>query len=254
MEARGLTLSVRVVTNSAMLALTNSVHTQTQALAAKFAEQGRVTVAGVLDEAVALHLHAGLRSRDDWQQAIISEEKVYELDRPTRVGLATADREALDQAVYAGARKGFQARYETIRVPDDAEARAASDDPLARVAEWLSNGVTRDFLRTVTGCPEMAFADAQATAYSPGDFLTGHDDNVAGKSRLAAYVLGLTPTWRLEWGGLLMFHENGGTRASGVAPGFNELNLFRVGIQHSVSEVTRAAAYRRYSITGWLRY
>lgn len=237
-----------------MLALTPSVLARAQALAAEFAEKGRVTIGGVLDEAVALDLHVGLRSREDWRQAIISEDKVYELDRPTRGGLAAADREALDHAVYAGARSGFQARYETIRVPDAAAERAASDDPLARVAEWLSVGTTRDFLRTVTGCPEMAFADAQGTAYSPGDFLTGHDDNVAGKSRLAAYVLGLTPTWRLEWGGLLMFHENGETRASGVAPGFNELNLFRVGIQHSVSEVTRAAAYRRYSITGWLRY
>lgn len=237
-----------------MLALAPSILSRKQALSAEFAACGRVTIGDVLDKSVALDIHSGLRARDDWRQAIISEEKVYELDRPTRAGLSPADREALDQAVYAGARSGFQARYETIRVSDSADERTASDDPLARVAEWLSTGVMRDFLRAVTGFPEMAFADAQGTAYSPGDFLTGHDDAVAGKRRLAAYVLGLTPTWRLEWGGLLMFHEDGDARASAVAPGFNELNLFRVGMQHSVSEVTRAAAYRRYSITGWLRY
>jgi Rps23 Pro-64 3,4-dihydroxylase Tpa1-like proline 4-hydroxylase len=30
---------------------------------------------------------------------------------------------------------------------------------------------------------------------------------VAGKNRVAAYVLNLTPRWRVEWGGLLMFHD-----------------------------------------------
>ena len=222
-------------------------------LAGLFARDGRVTIDHLIDEAAALELHQLLRGRDDWRQVIISGEKLVELDRPTRAGLTGDQRESLDQAVYAGARTGFQARYEAIRVPDGADERAASKDPLARVAEWLSSGPMRDFLRTVTGGHDMAFADAQGTAYSPGDFLTGHDDAVEGKSRLAAYVFGLTPVWRLEWGGLLLFHEGGETRASAIAPGFNQLNIFRVGQQHSVSEVTRAAAYRRYSVTGWLR-
>jgi Rps23 Pro-64 3,4-dihydroxylase Tpa1-like proline 4-hydroxylase len=222
-------------------------------LAGQFARDGRVTIDHVIDEAVALELHRLLRSREDWRQVIITGEKLVELDRPTRAGLTTDQREALDQAVYASARSGFQARYEAIRVPDGAKDRAESEDPLARVADWLSNGPMREFLRKVTGVPEMSFADAQGTAYSPGDFLTGHDDAVEGKSRLAAYVFGLTPNWRIEWGGLLLFHEAGETRASAIAPGFNQLNIFRVGQQHSVSEVTRAAAYRRYSVTGWLR-
>lgn len=223
------------------------------ALAERFARDGRVTIDGLVDEASALELHRMLRAREDWRQVIITGEKIVELDRPTRASLSREQRDALDEAVYAGVRAGFQARYETLRVPDAAAERAASDDPLARVAEWLSTGEVRDFLRSVTGMPDIAFADAQATAYSPGDFLTGHDDAVVGKNRAAAYVFGLTPKWKLEWGGLLLFHEGGESRASAVAPGFNQLNLFRVGQQHSVSEVTRAAAYRRYSITGWLR-
>jgi Rps23 Pro-64 3,4-dihydroxylase Tpa1-like proline 4-hydroxylase len=117
----------------------------------------------------------------------------------------------------------------------------------------MSSGDVRDFLRVVTGAEDIQYADAQATAYSPGDFLTGHDDAVTGKSRRAAYVFGLTPMWRLEWGGLLLFHGSDGNVERGLVPAFNSLNLFAVPRMHSVSEVTRAAAYRRYSITGWLR-
>lgn len=178
---------------------------------------------------------------------------MFELDRAARAALSARQRSELDEAVFSGARGGFQFRYETIRVPDDHRARSASRDPLAAFARWWSGGAARRLLRDITGLADIEFADAQATAYSPGDFLTEHDDAVHGKRRLAAYVLNLTPQWRLEWGGLLMFHPSGQQPARALVPGFNRLNLFRVPQAHSVSEVTRAAAYRRYAITGWLR-
>lgn len=222
-------------------------------LAQRFERDGRVTIEPFVSEACALELYQNLRSRGDWRQVIISGERLVELDRETQASLTAEQREGLDQAVYASARSGFQARYETIRVPDEADARAESEDLLARVAEFLSRGAVRDFLRCVTNEPAISYADLQGTAYSPGHFLTGHDDAFEGKHRVAAYVLGLTPVWRIEWGGLLLFHQEGDTRGVALAPGFNQLNLFRVGQQHSVTEVTRAAAYRRYSLTGWLR-
>lgn len=223
-----------------------------QALSEAFARERRLQIADFLVEEDAVALHAGLRTRQDWRQMVNSGDKVWEFDRPTRAAMAPDRTRALDDAVFAGARTGFQHRYEAIRVPDEAAERAASDDPLAAFAAWLSKGEARDFLRAVTGEQAIDFADAQATAYAPGDFLTAHDDDVAGKGRLAAYVYGLTPRWRPEWGGLLLFHGEDG-RVEGFAPRFNALNLFAVPRLHSVSMVTRAAPYRRYSVTGWLR-
>ncbi|QNE32279.1 proline hydroxylase [Sphingomonas sp. NBWT7] len=220
-------------------------------LARRFAVNGRVQIADFLAAGVAEAWHAMLRGRQDWLQMINSGDKLFELSRPVRAEMDAAQREALEQAVYAGARDGFQFRYEAIRVPDEQAARAASDDPLATLATFLSTGPARDLLRTVTGAA-IDFADAQATAFAPGDFLTGHDDAVAGKRRHAAYVLGFTPKWRAEWGGLLLFHDDARV-SDGYVPALNTLNLFRVPQPHSVSEVTRAAAYRRYSVTGWLR-
>jgi SM-20-related protein len=110
-----------------------------------------------------------------------------------------------------------------------------------------------DFLRVVTGKKGIDFADAQATAYGPGHFLTAHDDEVAGKQRHAAYVFNLTPVWRVDWGGLLLFHGADGHVSRGFTPSFNALNIFAVPQPHSVSMVAPFAANRRYSVTGWLR-
>lgn len=222
-------------------------------LAASFARHGRLQLRDFLAGDAAERLHANLRAREDWRQVFNAGDKVMEIDRAGQASLLPEKRRELDNSIHAAARYGFQYRYETIRVPDDAASRQESDDPVAALVSWLSQGEARDFLRAVTGADDITFADGQATAYSPGDFLTAHDDAVEGKNRRAAYVFGLTPKWRTEWGGLLLFHDGEGNVERGFAPALNTLNLFRVPSLHSVSEVTRAAGFRRYSVTGWLR-
>ncbi|EIZ78770.1 proline hydroxylase [Novosphingobium sp. Rr 2-17] len=197
-------------------------------------------------------LLADLSERGDWRQVLNSGDKLYELDQAARASLTAAQLAALDEAVHADARHGFQYRYEAIRVPDGLGDRQASTDILAQFASWLSSPAVLAFLARVTGATDARFADSQATAYGPGDFLTAHSDGVAGKDRRAAYVFSLNPQWRAEWGGLLLFHGADGA-VEGVAPGFNTLDLLAVPQPHSVSYVNRAAAGRRYSITGWLR-
>jgi len=220
-------------------------------LARDFHATGHVRIRNLLSADTAGLLHNTLRSRQDWRQIINSGDKIFELDRETRASMSDEQTRSLDDAVIAGARSGFQYRYETIRAPDPSPERDRSDDPVAKFAAWLSGEQPVNLLRKITGMGDIAFADAQATAYSPGDFLTGHDDDVAGKNRRAAYVFGLTPEWRTEWGGLLLLHDGDWIR--GQVPSFNCLDLMAVPQMHSVSQVTRSAAYRRYSITGWLR-
>ncbi|MEO5577870.1 MAG: 2OG-Fe(II) oxygenase family protein [Sphingomicrobium sp.] len=219
----------------------------------QYRTKGIVRIPAFLAGERATELHQQLRDRGDWLQLFNSGDKLFELDRAARAAMDDVRQAALDQAIYAGASKGFQYRYETIRVPDEQAERKRSSDPLAHLALELSGGAIRDLFRDITGESEIRFADAQATAFSPGDFLTGHDDRFAGKNRRAAYVLGLTPVWRIEWGGLLIVHGEDGEAARAYPPMMNLLTLFRVPLMHSVSEVTRAATYRRYSVTGWLR-
>jgi Rps23 Pro-64 3,4-dihydroxylase Tpa1-like proline 4-hydroxylase len=156
-------------------------------------------------------------------------------------------------AVNQAARHGFQFRFETIRVPDAERERHADGSLLAELALLLSSEPVLDLFRAVVGEPAIRFADAQATAYGPRHFLTAHDDDVAGKSRVAAFVLNLTPDWRIDWGGLLAFHGADGHVEEAWTPKFNTLNLFAVPQPHSVTYVTPFVPYRRYAVTGWLR-
>jgi len=218
--------------------------------AAHFARHGWVQLDGFLDRDGANILQAHLRGREDWNQHLNQGDKVFELDRATRAGMGDERRAALDRAVYANARDGFQYRFEGIRVLDPPEPAPA--DPLGDFARLMNAADTLALLRGICGRPAIVFSDAQATLYSPGDFLTTHDDNVAGKQRQAAYVFSLNPRWRLEWGGLLLLNDPDGS-ARALMPGMNRLTLFAVPRGHSVSEVTLAAPLPRLSVTGWLR-
>ena len=220
--------------------------------AAAFARDGHVRVQPFLTEASAIAALAEMKRRDDWVQVVNSGDKVFELSRSARAAMSPAQQDGLAQAVLAGARSGFQYRYEALRLPDGNAPLSTRDSGIAGWPAFLSGGAVRDLLRAITGAADISFADGQATAYAPGDFLTGHDDAVPGKQRRAAYVFSLNPVWRVEWGGLLLFHD-GEARVRGVAPAFNSLDLFAVPQMHSVSMVTGSVPNRRYSITGWLR-
>ena len=80
-------------------------------------------------------------------------------------------------------------------------------------------------MREVTGLDAIAWTDAQATLYRPGDFLTTHDDETGGHKRLAAYVLNMTPGWRPDWGGILQFLDERGNIEEGYSPAFNAPRL-----------------------------
>lgn len=237
---------------SAPLALNLPSGDALKTLAADYADRGFVRLADLLPDAAAADLTRELLASPDWRLVLNQDDKLFELDRATQAGLGAERLAALDQAVIAQARRGFQYRYETIRLPDGAAARAAIDTRLARLGEALSQEPFLSVIRALTGADDISFADVQATLYGPGHFLSSHTDDVPGKQRRAAYVLGLTPGWRIDWGGLLLLH-NRADGATALVPRFNTVSIFRVPQPHSVSPVAPWAAQPRLSITGWLR-
>lgn len=221
-------------------------------LRAEYQRVGRVRIVGLLVGDGPQRLLTHLKARTDWRQILNSSDKAFELDQAIRDRMSDQQREALDTAVFNGARHGFQYRYETVRVADGVKARSEGADLLTNFASWLSGPGPLEVFKAITGASDTRFLDAQATAYARGDFLTAHDDDVAGKDRRAAYVFGLTQGWRPEWGGLLMFHGEQ-HKIEAVVPAFNTVDILAIPQPHSVSYVSPAAPSSRYSITGWLR-
>jgi len=222
------------------------------ALAHAYARDGRVRVYGLLSEG-AEYLHDYLDTNPHWVKLIKQQEGVLGLDAEARARLTADEWAHIEAEAHRRARFDFQYRYEGIRLPERENLQEAEEStPITEFAHLMQSAEMLDLLEAITG-QRGGFTDGFATAYGPGDFLTGHDDDVAGKNRLAAYVYGLTKGWRIEWGGLLLFHGPHERTVSGLAPRFNTLDLFSVPQQHSVTLVTPAAPHRRYAVTGWLR-
>ena len=223
-------------------------------LAARFRESGRLQILDFLAADPARKLYDVLAASPDWKLAINKGEEILHFDEAAIAAWPPERQATLNRAVAMGGRYGFQFRYETIRLPKESdntgsEAIAA----LQELTHFLSAPEMVAFMRTLTGAADIAFADAHASRYKPGHFLTTHDDKSDTMGRRAAYVLNLTPKWRPDWGGMLLFYDNLGNVIRGFTPGFNTLNIFRVPQAHSVSWVTPLAGQPRYAVTGWLR-
>jgi Rps23 Pro-64 3,4-dihydroxylase Tpa1-like proline 4-hydroxylase len=147
----------------------------------------------------------------------------------------------------------FNYLYDSILISDEDNQPREQGSLAGEFASFLCSDAVIDLVVEITGEPSIAFADAFASRYGPGDFLTIHHDKKVGSNRLAAYVLGLTPNWRPEWGGMLLFHDAEGDVELGLSPQFNVLNLFGVPQDHSVSLVAPFAPAPRLSVTGWFR-
>ncbi len=218
-------------------------------LGARFRRDGRVRVSRVFAQGAPELFHY-LEGNDDWIQLVNHKSGAHEVAWNDWREPGAQRRREIEPDMFDRAVDEFQYCYAALRVPVAGEHE---EDPVLRaLRDLMCSAAMRAFLEGVTGLVAPTFTDGQVTAYGEGDFLTGHDDDLAGSGRKVAFVLGLTPQWRLEWGGLLLFHELDGVDCSGLIPQFNTLDLFAIPRYHSVSMVTRAAPRRRFSVTGWL--
>lgn len=159
-------------------------------------------------------------------------------------------------AVLERARSGFAYLYLVYPMIEAYITHKDPGHPIHEATEFLNSADFLQVLRDVSGQHQILKAEAAATFYRPGDFLTYHDDgsqNPAAIHRACAYTLGLTRFWRPDWSGQLLFHDAHGHIAQGLAPSFNSLTIFSVPRAHSVAPVATYAAAQRLSIVGWGR-
>ncbi len=222
------------------------------AAAERLARTGRTRLSGLIGEGAAA-IHAAVTHPDMvWMRAI---ENPYNEDVPVALFEAEPIEEQarLIAMAHEEAVDGFQFIFDRLRLGRAKAMRLAIPQALYDLHALFNSEPFLDFARRLTGDDRIAYADAQPTRYLPGHFLNRHTDEHVDAGRLYAYVLNVSPDWRAEWGGLLMFLDEEGAVTETFTPTFGTLNVFQVPQSHAVSMVAPFAGAPRYSITGWWR-
>jgi len=214
-------------------------------IAGAFRQRGRVHIPGALTEASAARVHRCLTEETKWSLTFNNGSNFCDIEN-----VSPEERNKLAFSAWQRAPNGFQYFFDNHRLSRDGEPYSDPSHYFAKVVAFLNSKPVISFLREITGLEAIERADAQATLYRPGDFLTVHDDETGGHKRLAAYVLNFTPVWRADWGGVLQFLGPDRHIEEGYVPVFNAMNIFRVPALHSVTQVALYGGMR-YSITGW---
>lgn len=223
----------------------------------RFVRCGRAQIRDFLTAESAAEIGEILKSQTPWGISLQAGES----DPPEQVRAeALRDKDVRQhisnraQAAHGAAANGefafVHARYSLV---DAYLGKWDPDGPHDLLLEYLNAPDFLDPMRYVTGIPEVAKADAHASLFAAGHYLTRHIDEHSGHGRRVAYVLNFAPEdWHTDWGGYLVFFDQEGDIVEGFRPRFNSLNLFRVPQAHSVSYVPPFAPSGRYAISGWL--
>ncbi len=228
-------------------------HHDIEALARKYAKDGIVRIENLFAQETAEAIYQVLANQTPWhlvhsdalgKHSYYRPEEWAEKPQPEKNRILT---ETMERAV-----DGFAYLYLCYPMIRAYLEKRDQTWPLHRMTEFLNTPEMLDFTRAITGESTVNKHDAQATLYSRGHFLNVHDDTGDSADRRAAYVMGFTKNWRLDWGGNLLFLD-GQDIGKGFVPSFNTLTLFKVPREHIVTQVSNFAGAGRFSITGWLR-
>ncbi|MCB0243441.1 MAG: 2OG-Fe(II) oxygenase [Anaerolineae bacterium] len=223
-----------------------------EALAQAFATHGRLQIPELLRRDCAESLLRAFQKNTQWHVAYNEGESAVESPLAEVQRLPEAQRQRFYQAINQRAGTQFQYCFLQYYITENVKRGDNPGHPLHSAQAFLNSESFLQLMRKITGEPAITHADALASVYGPGHFLTDHDDRHATRDRVAAYVLSLTKNWNRNWGGHLVFFDERGNISDGFLPSFNTLNMFRVPQSHAVQSVAPFARSGRFSITGWL--
>lgn len=224
-----------------------------EAYAKAYARDGMVRVERLFPDDTAEAIYEVLARATPWRMVHSDAQGKHKYYSPQEWQTKPVqERQQVFQSVLAQARGGFAYLYSCFPMIDAYIAGEDPDWPLHIMTEFLNSPEMLEFTKTITNEPTVIKHDGQATLYAPGHFLNAHNDTGDHAERRAAYVMGFTKDWRVDWGGQLLFLDGQDTQC-GFSPSFNTLSLFKVPRDHIVTQVTNFAGAGRYSITGWLR-
>lgn len=225
-----------------------------------YARDRLVRIPDVFEPALAEHIESLLARTLNWRlvfaEADPSAPGGERVSKLTQQDIAAMGRQAIGAKighVMERARENYGYLYDSYPMIEAYTSGWDAGHPIHQLTEFINSPEFLELGKTVTGAPLVTKADAQATRYARGHFLTRHIDEGHDKERVAAYTLGFTRNWQPDWGGLLMLLDDNLDISRAFLPRFNVLSIFDGRRIHSVSAVSPFAGGARHQITGWFR-
>jgi len=214
---------------------------------------GRAQIHHVLADDCADALLQCLQEDTPWSLTYFDEHGPGIIEAHNLPKVPEVHMEALRQRVYRHARQGFGYLYSLFHHDPGTHSDARYPPVLKQFFDFLASDNMLQLIRDLLDRNDVQEVDAQATRFSPGQFLGYHNDLVPGAKRRCAYVFNFTRQWRPEWNGYLQFFDQNGNSPAAFKPSFNTLNLFTVPQPHAVTCIPPYAGEHRYAVSGWYR-
>ncbi len=206
----------------------------------------------ILEPRSAATLEEGVRGFDAWTRILTVNGAEAGHPALAPAVLSAEHVKDVERVVTPPSQNNIEFLFDTHSIATVRAKAVERDRRLTPVGDFINGPAFLAFARALTGDERIQRCDASATRYLPGHYLTPHNDANAGEQRLYAYVLNLSPTWKVEWGGVLAFIDRDGHVAEGYTPVFNSLNVFKVPQNHAVTMVNHLARAPRLAVTGWM--
>lgn len=220
-----------------------------EALARDFQVNQRIQIRDVLKEECAERIWQCLTRETPWRLAYHDGKAPAVLMADELEAKTPEERAELESGILKRATNELSYVYKIYPMVD---AYLAKDDPdlfLHKVLEFINSEHYLNFIKTVTGVPEIKKGNAHAACYHYNQFLSCHNDYMPDEGRRAASVLNFTKDWKPDWGGYMQFYDDDFNIELGLLPRFNALNMFLPPQEHSVSFVTPFTGAPRYTVT-----
>jgi SM-20-related protein len=225
-----------------------------------YARDELVRIPNVLSDELADAVADMLRSSMNWRLVFPEPDptapggdRVVQLTQQEMAGIGREALGARIRGVMERATGNYGYMYNAYPMIEAYTSNWDVGHPIHLLTEFLNSPEFLDFGRRVIGVDTITKADAQATLYTRGHFLTRHVDHGVENERRCAYTFGFTRNWQPDWGGLLMLIDEELDITRAFLPRFNTLSLFNGRALHAVSPVSPFAGDARFQITGWLR-
>ena len=228
----------------------------TQALHESFKAKPLMRIANIFTPEAANRIHQCLAKDMAWDVSWYDHSREGRarssaMSESSYRSLTPEQRQALHQLVLQSAAHDYQYIYNSFDIIRAHKENLLPGHFIHEVMGYLADDEFFQFIQAVTGDGEINRIDGHATRFVRGHFLKKHVDSSPFETRRYAYVLGFSPDWQADWGGLTVFMDDNLQPTDTFVPEYNCLTLFEVPVNHCVTQVASFCPAQRLSITGW---